>query len=108
MKHEIQVIFNGIQITGIRKKFPSNIEESWKFSLKNFNFLHQIDSPFYLHSELLSSKSGELFSDSISDGYTIIEGGPLEGVQCGEKMWLILDAQSVPYSDLQFLVTGNF
>ncbi len=36
--------------------------------------------------------------------YTIVEGGPLEGIQCGEKMWILLDAKTPPYYDVQFSV----
>jgi hypothetical protein len=105
MRHEIQVIFNGVQI---------------------------LDSPFHLLSEPLppavaAKLSGEPVSGSgsglgseitsgtggasvstTSEDYTIIEGGPLEGVQCGEKMWIILDPQTAPYTDAQFLVNGKF
>jgi hypothetical protein len=47
-----------------------------------------------------------MFSDCVSDDSGVIEGGPLEGVQCGEKMWLVVDINSMPYVDAQFLVTG--
>jgi hypothetical protein len=36
----------------------------------------------------------------------VIEGGPLDGLQCGEKMWIIFDSNSAPYFDSQFLVVG--
>lgn len=44
----------------------------------------------------------------ISNQYKAVEGGPLDGIQCGEKMWVIFDTQSPPYFDVQFLVTGKF
>jgi hypothetical protein len=85
MKHEIQVIFNGIQIR---------------------------DSPFQLLPKMSSSKSAEMISQGTRSSplhdFTIIEGGPLEGVQCGEKMWIILDPQTLPYTDAQFLINGNY
>jgi hypothetical protein len=93
MRHEIQIIFNGIQIR---------------------------NSPYHLLPEMLSSsKSAEAVSEegaasgsgttssSPLDDFTVIEGGPLEGVQCGEKMWIILDPQTLPYADAQFLINGS-
>ena len=99
MKHDIQVIFNGIQIK---------------------------DSPFCLMPDMLETKSYETMpgalvtSDGVSGGggssscaanttsdYMVIEGGPLDGLQCGEKMWIIFDAHSTPYIDSQFLVFGT-
>ena len=88
MKHEIQVIFNGIQIK---------------------------DSPFYLLPETLTCQSSQVISEadvgasgSRVEDFAIIEGGPLEGVQCGEKMWIIFDQlQSQPYTDALFLVTDE-
>jgi hypothetical protein len=41
------------------------------------------------------------------DDFMIVEGGPLDGLQCGEKMWIIFDAKSPPYYDVQFLVIGK-
>ncbi len=38
----------------------------------------------------------------------VIEGGPLDGLQCGEKMWIIFDSNSAPYFDSQFLVVGMY
>jgi hypothetical protein len=38
----------------------------------------------------------------------VIEGGPLDGLQCGEKMWIIFDSNSAPYFDSQFLVVGKY
>lgn len=85
MKHDIQVIFNGIQIK---------------------------DSPFYLLPELLASRSVETISEmnGSSEDVTapaVIEGGPLDGLQCGEKMWIVVDSQTAPYYDAQFLVSGK-
>lgn len=81
MKHDIQVIFNGIQIK---------------------------DSPFYLMPELLASRSVDSISEmNGADELAVIEGGPLDGLQCGEKMWIVVDCQTVPYYDTQFLVSGN-
>ena len=37
----------------------------------------------------------------------VMEGGPIENVQCSEKMWIIYDAQASQYYDLQFLVIGK-
>ena len=81
MKHDIQVIFNGIQIK---------------------------DSPFYLLPELLASRSVETISEMMngSEEVTVVEGGPLDGLQCGEKMWIVVDSQTSPYYDAQFLVAG--
>jgi len=39
--------------------------------------------------------------------YTVIEGGPLEGIQCGEKMWILFDAKTPPYHDVQFSVVDT-
>lgn len=81
MKHDIQVIFNGIQIK---------------------------DSPFYLMPELLASRSVDSISElNGADELAVIEGGPLDGLQCGEKMWIVVDCQTAPYYDSQFLVSGN-
>lgn len=81
MKHDIQVIFNGMQIK---------------------------DSPFYLLPELLASRSVETISEMMngSEEVTVVEGGPLDGLQCGEKMWIVVDSQTSPYYDAQFLVSG--
>lgn len=81
MKHDIQVIFNGIQIK---------------------------DSPFNVVPELLASRSVEMMSaDLLADEFAVIEGGPLDGLQCGEKMWIIFDSQTAPYFDGQFLVSDD-
>lgn len=53
------------------------------------------------------SRSLETLSEAALDDYAIVEGGPLDGLQCGEKMWIILDAQTPPFKDVQFQVTDN-
>ena len=80
MKHDIQVIFNGLQIKG---------------------------SPFFILPDTLVSRSLETLSEAALEDYAIVEGGPLDGLQCGEKMWIILDAQTPPFTDVQFQVTGK-
>jgi hypothetical protein len=58
--------------------------------------------------ELLASRSVETISDlNCPDEFAVIEGGPLDGLQCGEKMWIVFDSQTAPYYDSQFLVSGN-
>ncbi len=52
------------------------------------------------------SRSLETLSEAAFDDYMIVEGGPLDGLQCGEKMWIIIDAQTAPFIDIQFQVTG--
>lgn len=52
------------------------------------------------------SRSLETLSEAAIDDYMIVEGGPIDGVQCAEKMWIILDAQTAPFKDIQFQVTG--
>ncbi|CAF0722221.1 unnamed protein product, partial [Brachionus calyciflorus] len=76
-KHDIQVVFNGVPIK---------------------------DSPFQILPEFLMAKSIENISDILNEDIAVMEGGPIENIQSGEKMWIIYDAQSSQYSDLQFLV----
>lgn len=58
--------------------------------------------------ELLASRSVDSISEmNGADELAVIEGGPLDGLQCGEKMWIVVDCQTVPYYDTQFLVSGN-
>ena len=66
-----------------------------------------LDSPFYIYPELLTSRSVEMIPDVVMDDYMVVEGGPLDGLQCGEKMWIIFDAQSAPYYDVQFVVVDD-
>jgi hypothetical protein len=66
-----------------------------------------LDSPFTLIPETMQkSQSFEMLPEIELTGYTVIEGGPLDGVQCGEKMWLVIDANIAPYFDAQFLIIG--
>ena len=73
------------------------------------------DSPFFVSPDMVCSKSLEMVSEDlssmrdqvVSNEYKVVEGGPLDGIQCGEKMWVIFDTQSPPYYDVQFLVTGK-
>ena len=101
MKHDIQVIFNGIQIKG-RFKFIFFFNRT-----KFLEIFFYKDSPFYVLPELLVSKSMEVLNEIGPEDYMVIEGGPLDGLQCGEKMWIIFDAQSTPYYDAQFLVVDD-
>ena len=68
------------------------------------------DSPFYILPESLTlNGSIEMLNAEMGaavDDFMIVEGGPLDGLQCGEKMWIIFDAKSPPYYDVQFLVIG--
>jgi hypothetical protein len=63
-----------------------------------------------LGNELASTNTNNINNSDavISNQYKAVEGGPLDGIQCGEKMWVIFDTQSPPYFDVQFLVTGKF
>lgn len=61
-----------------------------------------------ISDEPISQNSFDLNETIPSAEYKVVEGGPLDGVQCGEKMWVIFDTQSPPYFDVQFLVTGKF
>ena len=45
--------------------------------------------------------------DKLPSIYKVLEGGPLEGIQCGEKMWILFDAETPPYYDVQFRVIGK-
>ena len=68
------------------------------------------DSPFFILPESLAlNGSIEMLNTElgVADDFMIIEGGPLDGLQCGEKMWIIFDAKSPPYYDVQFLVIGE-
>ncbi len=87
VKHDIHVIFNEVQIR---------------------------DSPFHVIPEVSEADTSlaKQFVDNDADDklpsmYKITEGGPLEGIQCGEKMWILFDAQTPPYYDVQFRVLGN-
>ena len=83
----------------------------WGVRVDMFNkyFVHFEDSPFYILPESLAlNGSIEMLTDvGTVDDFMIIEGGPLDGLQCGEKMWIIFDAKSPPYYDVQFLVIGK-
>jgi hypothetical protein len=60
-----------------------------------------------ISDEPISQHSNDLNDSIASTEYKVVEGGPLDGIQCGEKMWVIFDTQSPPYFDVQFLVTGK-
>jgi hypothetical protein len=64
-------------------------------------------SPFVVLPDILVSRSLETLSEAAFDDYMIVEGGPLDGLQCGEKMWIILDAQTAPFKDIEFQVAGK-
>jgi len=39
----------------------------------------------------------------------IIEGGPIDSlIQCGEKIWFILNLNTPPYADQKFIILGKF
>lgn len=58
--------------------------------------------------EMLSEDLSSMSDQPMSTEYKAVEGGPLDGIQCGEKMWIIFDTQTPPYYDVQFLVIGEY
>ena len=67
----------------------------------------KLGSPFVVERDANISRSLENLSEVALDDYMVVEGGPLEGLQCNEKMWIILDAQSAPYNDVEFKITDS-
>lgn len=65
-----------------------------------------LDSPFVVLPEYAIAKTQDLCEMS-DDEISAIEGGPIESIQCSEKMWLIYDIHSTQYSDVQFFITGK-
>lgn len=115
MKHEIQVIFNGIQIRDSPFYLLPDSASNLSKSNEDLATTAENTSAGSLTGDsgaLIGHHSGLCGNDSAGgnsmlDEYTVIEGGPLEGVQCGEKFWIILDSQSIPYADSQFLVIDD-
>jgi hypothetical protein len=63
-----------------------------------------------LNPEFDESQSIEILSDIVTesnDDEFVLEGGPLDGLQCGEKMWIIFDIKCEPYFDLQFAIIDD-
>lgn len=56
--------------------------------------------------EYAVSKSEESQSEMPNNEISVIEGGPIENIQCSEKMWLIYDIHTSVYSDVHFVITG--
>lgn len=96
--HDIQVIFNGIQIKG--SPFIITHDTLVTQLLDN---LSEITVPQGTNTTQggVSTSGNNLIA---LDDYMIVEGGPIDGLQCGEKMWIILDAQTAPYNDIEFKV----
>ena len=103
VKHEIQVTFNGLHINGK----PNAIILNNFFKLFILN-IATIGSPYIVEHDWSVSDTSENSNQYSPTDYMVVEGGPMEGLQCGEKMWIILDAQTAPYNDIEFKVTGLF
>ncbi len=59
-------------------------------------------------SDHISYKSEMEADDKLISIYDIVEGGPIDGIQCGEKMWILFDVKTPPYYDIQFKVFGKY
>ena len=64
--------------------------------------LFDSDDPY----DMVSHRSEIELDEKLPSFYSITEGGPLEGIQVGEKMWILFDAKTPPYYDVQFKVFG--
>jgi hypothetical protein len=53
-------------------------------------------------------KSLETIYDFPLNENMIIEGGPIDSlIQCGEKIWFILNVNTPPYVDQKFIILGK-